>query len=94
MDRELIFKKILASKEYLERYGVVKIGIFGSYARNEQTESSDIDILIELNQPIGLEFMSIKFFLEGELGISVDLGTEAMLKEPIREQVLKEVIYL
>lgn len=54
-----------------EQYGVVKVGYFGSYARNEQREESDIDIIVELGRPIGLEFLDIK---EEKLGVPVDLG--------------------
>lgn len=63
---EEIKKQIKASKKVLqEKYGVTKIGIFGSYARNEQRENSDIDILIKLEKSIGLlEFLSIKYYLE------------------------------
>lgn len=74
-------------------YGVVKIGVFGSYARGEQKETSDIDILIELSKPIGLEFLDIKYYLEEKLGISVDLVTKNSLKPQLRDQILEEVIY-
>ena len=56
-------------KPYLrEKYGVKKIGVFGSYARGEEKESSDIDILIELEKPIGWEFFYLKDYLEKKLG--------------------------
>ena len=81
-------------KPYLrEKYGVKKIGVFGSYARGEEKESSDIDILIELEKPIGWEFFYLKDYLEKKLGREVDLVTVNALKPRIRERILREVIY-
>jgi predicted nucleotidyltransferase len=95
MNRKFVEEQIKTSKQFLqEQYGIEKIGIFGSFARNEQQDTSDIDILIELgNKPIGLEFMDIKYFLEERLGVTVDLVTKNALKPQLRDQILKEVIY-
>ncbi|MDQ0298438.1 putative nucleotidyltransferase [Salibacterium salarium] len=76
-----------------EKYHVSKIGYFGSYAREEQTKESDIDILVEFSKPIGLEFISLKEYLEQELNLKVDLVTVKALKPQLKEAVLKEVIY-
>ncbi|WP_216831706.1 nucleotidyltransferase family protein [Alkalihalobacterium elongatum] len=72
------------------------LGIFGSYSRNEQTPSSDIDILIKSDMALGFEFLSNKFFLKDKLGLNVDLATEAMIlvKPELREQIFKEIVYL
>ncbi|MGO4889917.1 nucleotidyltransferase family protein [Anaerobacillus sp. MEB173] len=92
---KVLEKQIKASKKFLqEEYGIKKIGIFGSYARNEQQDSSDVDILIESEKALGLEFLSIKYYLEDILGVKVDLATETMLKPQLREQILKEIVYL
>ncbi|GEL77054.1 nucleotidyltransferase family protein [Tenuibacillus multivorans] len=76
-----------------EEYHVSKIGYFGSYARNEQTDDSDIDILVEFSKPVGLEFIELKHYLEGALNKKVDLVTARALKPQIRDQILQEVIY-
>ncbi|SFM37946.1 nucleotidyltransferase family protein [Salibacterium qingdaonense] len=76
-----------------EKYHVSKIGYFGSFAREEQTEESDIDILVEFSKPIGLEFVSLKEYLEQELNRSVDLVTVKALKPQLKESILREVIY-
>ena len=83
-------------KELNERYRVKKIGIFGSYIRNEVREESDLDILIEFEQDadIGLlKFVEIENYLSDLLGIKVDLVEKSALKPLIGKQILKEVVY-
>ena len=81
--------------ELRERYGVKRIGIFGSYSRGEQREDSDIDILIEFERPVGLiEFIRLQEYLENLLGVKVDLVTKGALKKRIRGRVLQEVKYV
>lgn len=95
MDREFIEEQLLATRRFLKKkYGIKKLGIFGSYSRNQHTKTSDLDVLVEFEEEVGLEFLEVKFFLEDWLGIKVDLATEAMLKPAIREQVLNEVIFI
>lgn len=79
-------------EEIRKKYGVIIIGIFGSYARNEQNEASDIDILIELEKPIGLKFFELWDELEILLGCEVDLVRAKLLREEIRDEILKEVV--
>ncbi len=76
-----------------EKFKVKKIGIFGSYAKGESSEKSDIDILVEFNEPIGWEFFDLKDFLEDQLSIGVDLVTIKALKPQLKDSILKEVIY-
>jgi len=78
-----------------ERYGVARIGVFGSVVRNEATPASDIDILVEFRE--GEEtfdhFMDLKFYLEDLLGRRTDLVIADTLKPRIRDAVLGEVVY-
>ncbi|MCA9439849.1 MAG: nucleotidyltransferase family protein, partial [Candidatus Omnitrophica bacterium] len=75
-----------------ERYGVSKIGVFGSYGRNEATEESDIDLLVEFDRPIGLlKFIELEGQLGELLGGKVDLVTQAALKPHIGKRILDEV---
>jgi len=76
-----------------EKFKVKKLGIFGSYARGESSEKSDIDILVEFYEPIGWEFFDLKDFLEDQLSIGVDLVTIKALKPQLKDSILKEVIY-
>jgi predicted nucleotidyltransferase len=90
-------KGILKShKEELEsKYGVKEIGIFGSYVKEEQTETSDVDILVEFEKPLGLlEFVGLKNYLSDLLGVNVDLVMRKALKPSIGERVLGEVVYV
>lgn len=69
-----IIDALKKAKPYLrERYRVREIGIFGSYVRNEQGMGSDLDILVELDEPIGWDIVDLKEDLERILGLPVDL---------------------
>jgi predicted nucleotidyltransferase len=80
-----------------EKYGVETIGIFGSYCRGEQTEKSDLDILIEYSAGArgGLfKLLELEEFLTNKLGVKADLGTKKSLKPHIGECILQEVVYV
>ena len=81
---EVLETKLKAMVEYKselkQKFKVNRIGIFGSYIREEQTKLSDVDLLVELIEPIGWEFVDLKEFLEGILGVNVDLLTINALK--------------
>ncbi len=97
MKRESVIEILRTHKPMLyQKYGVIKIGIFGSYARNQQRADSDIDIAIEIiKEKKNLHnFLSIKRELERILGKKVDLGIESTLKPIIKEYVSKEIIYV
>lgn len=78
-----------------ERYFIKELGIFGSYVRQEQTDASDVDILVEFSQtPSLLKFINLENYLSDHLGVKVDLVHKSGLKPGIGERILKEVIYL
>ncbi len=90
-------KEILAeSKELLKKkFKVKEIGIFGSYVRGEQKETSDVDILVEFEEtPTLLEFVELENHLTELLGVKVDLVMKRALKPTIKESILKEVVYV
>ena len=68
-------------KELEEKFKVKSIAIFGSYARGEQTPQSDIDIIVEFKEPVGMLFIHLADFLEEILGIKVDLVTPEAIKK-------------
>lgn len=76
----------------LKKHGVKKAGIFGSYATGEQKESSDIDILIEPPEGIGLGFVTISLDLEDKLKRKVDLLTYRSINSLLRRRILKEEV--
>ena len=88
-------KEKLKESEGLLRRRFKEIGLFGSYVRNEQKEGSDVDILVEFEEtPTLLEFIELENFLTELLGVKVDLVMKRALKPSIKENVLKEVIYV
>lgn len=79
--------------ELAEKYGVRSMSLFGSVARDEATETSDVDLLVEFNRPMGLfGLYTLQDHLEQLLGCGVDLGTVESLKTRIRSKVLAECI--
>ncbi len=94
LSRKKIEKTIKQNKPLLqEKYKVKDIGIFGSYAKDQGTMESDIDILVTFSEPIGLEFIELKEYLEFILGKKVDLVTEGALKPQLKDKILREVVY-
>jgi len=77
-----------------KRFNVSDLGVFGSYATNQQTQNSDVDILVEFSRPIGWEFVELKQMLEEVLGLEVDLVTRKALRPEMRDEVMKQVITL
>jgi predicted nucleotidyltransferase len=92
---EEIKKKLEEIKPSLkEKYGVKKIGVFGSYVRGEEKEESDLDVLVEFEKSKSLsllDFIRLENYLSDELGIKVDLVEKDSLKPRIRKHVLEEV---
>lgn len=87
-------KRILSAhkEEIKKKYGVIIIGLFGSYVRNEQNKTSDIDILIEIEKPIGLKYFELWDYIEKLLGCEVDLVRAKLLREEIKDEILREVV--
>jgi predicted nucleotidyltransferase len=80
--------------DYKKRYKVRSLGIFGSYSRGDQTKGSDIDILVEFEEPIGLKFVDFADELEEELNTKVDLVTRSAIKPKLWKYIKKDVIYV
>ena len=95
MNKTEIITKLKELKPTLrQEYAVKKIGLFGSFSDNTATEASDIDILIELEKPIGWKFFTLELFLQNVFGRKIDLVTKNAIKEQIKEQILKQVNYI
>jgi uncharacterized protein len=96
MEKDDIIQKINAEMPNLkEKYQVEKLGVFGSVARGENTTKSDIDILVEFKNPVGFfHFIKLENYLSQILGRKVDLISKKALKAAIREDILKELVYV
>ncbi|HJS17124.1 MAG TPA: nucleotidyltransferase family protein [Anaerolineales bacterium] len=94
MKQEVVIQ-ILQQKnaEMAKQFGVKTLLLFGSVARNEATATSDVDLLVEFNRPVGyFGLFALQDYLEKLLGCSVDLGTPSSLKPYLRERVMGELI--
>jgi uncharacterized protein len=90
-------KQILTQNRHLlqENYHMTELGIFGSYARGEQTETSDIDVLIDYGDaPTLFKLVELRDYLSQITGMKVDVMTKNGLKTRIRDRVLSEVFYI
>ncbi len=93
---EEIMAKIKEDLPYfVNKYKVKSLGIFGSYVRGEQRKRSDLDVLVEFNEPIGLlEYVALERELGERTGKKVDLVMKTALKPRIGKHILAEVRYL
>lgn len=86
---------LLVNKQRLsDKYGLSNLAIFGSYARNQQTDESDLDILVEFNRPIGLEFIDLADELEQLLKVKIDLVSKKGIKDKYLKSIEKELEYV
>ncbi|MDA0842320.1 MAG: nucleotidyltransferase family protein [Planctomycetota bacterium] len=94
MTRNEVIKKLEQLSEKLNNeYGVASLSLFGSVARGEAGETSDVDVLVEFNRPTGyFGLVKLQLYLEEVLGCSVDVCTPGGLKPRMREEVLKEAV--
>ena len=82
-------------EELKERYKIKEIGIFGSYVRGEQKGESDLDILIEFEEPVSLlDLVRAENYLSELLDIKVNLVPKKDVRPELKERILKEAVYL
>jgi len=95
-DLQDIEARLKENKDLLrERFKVKEIGIFGSFVRGEQKETSDLDILVDFEGRVGLfEIVRLERFLSETLGEKVDLVMKNSLKPRIGKHILREVVYV
>jgi hypothetical protein len=88
-------KSIQDNLDEVKRYGIRRIGVFGSFVRSSQNEKSDIDVLVEFypDKKSFDNYMELKFFLEKLLHRKVDLVIKDAIKPRIRPYILNEVLY-
>jgi predicted nucleotidyltransferase len=91
--REDILKTPRNSRPLLDAFGVTRLSLFGSFARDEGREDSDVDLLVEFSRPIGLfEFVRLQRQLGERIGRRVELVTPAALKLQLHDGILREAV--
>jgi predicted nucleotidyltransferase len=91
----LIHQLKMVAGEVRRRYRAEILGVFGSYVRGEQRETSDLDVLVRFAPGATLfDFVGLADFLEETLGIRVDVVPVEALREEIRDRILQEAVYL
>ncbi len=96
LDKAQVISFLASHKpEMQERFGIVKIGLFGSYVRGEQRDNSDVDIAVEITgDRISDKYFGALHFLEDNLHRKVDLGLVSSIRPEILPYVLKEIEYV
>jgi hypothetical protein len=95
MTRQEVLDKLAANREKFKDFFVKSLAVFGSVARDQAGEHSDVDVLVEFEEgrPVGLfTFIRLMLFLEDLLGCKVDLATRDSLRSELRERILREAI--
>ncbi len=94
MDKQTIISFLKNNKDFFKtKYNVEKIGIFGSYSQNNETEASDIDIIVSMPSSFD-SYFDLKEYLEENLHCTVDLGLESSMRELIKQKIKNEIIYV
>jgi predicted nucleotidyltransferase len=92
MTRAELLAKLRELRPWLEAQGIGRVRLFGSYARDEARPDSDIDLIVELTRPMGLDFFRIEDELSRRLGAKVEMSTEASLHRIVRKHALEDAI--
>lgn len=93
--RQQLFEKLRQLKPMLrEKYGIKRIGVLGSYALNTQRRGSDVDLLIELAQPLGWTYFELPEIFSELLNIKVDVTTPDAIKPRIKKNILEQTVYI
>lgn len=91
--KEFILREIEKSADIIKSFGVRRIGVFGSAARNSAGDKSDLDLLVEFSEKSFDNYFGLKFFLEDLFGRKVDLVIAETLKPRLKPRILAEVEY-
>lgn len=93
-----ILKTLREYQDILRKYGVKRIGLFGSYVRGKQKKDSDIDFLVEFEKPNFDNFMEMCFFLENLFGKKVEVltpdGVKTIRIKEVAEEIKRSVVYV
>ena len=95
LDRKDIMDFLVSHKDvFFDRYGVISIGLAGSFARDEAVADSDIDIIVSIKSENKFRsFFNLLHYLEDSLECKIDMATEASLKPRIKEAIMADILY-
>ncbi len=99
MTKETIQERLRANFPHLaQEYGVERIGLFGSFASGTASDDSDVDVVVEFQQPLGFRFMDLVEELEQLLGRKVDVltpeGVKSIRVEQVRRSIAESIVYV
>ena len=80
--------------ELIEKYHISTLGLFGSIVRDDFNASSDVDIIVDFTQPIGIEFIELADLIERKIKKSVDLVSKKGIKQKYYKEIESEIIYV
>ena len=92
MTRDEILTKLREQKEWLAEQGIIDVRLYGSFARDEAREDSDVDLMVDLAKPIGWEFYGIEEELGRRLGRTVEMATEDAMHRLVLKRALAEAV--
>ena len=95
LNKEIILETLHKNKTKIKKFGVKKLILFGSYARDEQKKTSDIDLLVEFEKGRGLfdDYVGLLHLLEDTFNKKIDLGKTHLVREELKEEILGGVQY-
>ena len=95
MDKQAIIKQLKKVKPlFSEKYGITELALFGSYSRNEETDKSDIDILVSYKNPLGLNFFDMVYELEDLFkNKTIQVVSRGAIKPKYFDQIKEDLIY-
>ena len=99
LTKEKAIKLLQEKQSYLAtEFGVSKIGLFGSYAKGQSGDTSDVDLIVEFERPIGFRFIELVDYLENLLGRKVDVLTPAGVQniriERVARNISQSIVYV
>ena len=92
MTRDELLAKLRELKPWLEEQGIVNVRLFGSYARDEAGPDSDVDLLVDVSRPMGIEFLAVERQLGERLGLPVEFCSLEVISHRIRRAVERDLV--
>lgn len=92
MSRDELLARLREQKDWLAEQGIIDVRLYGSFARDEAREDSDIDLIVDLAKPMGWEFYGIERELGERLGRTVEMATEDAMHRLVLKRALADAV--